>query len=96
MVLLAGSRDLRTPAAIAKRVAATARDAVLVEIENGHSALESHPLAVLHALSRLVSGRQHRLPDEAAMIDAMPRRGLAARLPALLMAGVRIEAALRR
>ena len=94
-VLLAGSRDLRTPADVARGVAAIAPDAVLVEIENGHSALESHPLALLHALDRLSHGEHRRLPDEAAVMDGLPRRGLVAGLPRLLRTGARWEAALR-
>lgn len=89
MVLLAGNRDLRTPPAIARRVAAAARDAVLVTIDNGHSALETHPVALVRAVDRLVSGQQHRLPQESAALNRLPRRGLAARFPALLGAGVR-------
>lgn len=91
MVLLAGDRDLRTPTTIAHRVAATARAGVYVEIENGHSALESHPLALLHAIERLVTGEQHRLPGEAERMSRMPRRGLAARLPALLRTVQRLQ-----
>jgi len=94
-VLLTGSRDLRTPAAVARRVAAAAPDTVLVEIDNGHSALESHPLALLHALERLSRGEQRRLPAESAMMNALPRRGLVAGLPRLLTTGTRWEAALR-
>jgi pimeloyl-ACP methyl ester carboxylesterase len=95
IVLLTGTRDLRTPAAVAQRVAATAPDTVLVEIENGHSALESHPLALLHALERLAHGEQERLPAERDLMNALPRRGLVAGLPRLLHAGARWEAALR-
>lgn len=94
-VLLAGSRDLRTPATVARRVADTAPNAVLVEIENGHSALESHTLALLHALDRLSHGEQGRLPGEGALMNALPRRGLVAGLPRLLSTGARWEAALR-
>jgi len=94
-VLLTGSRDLRTPAAVAQRVAEAAPDTVLVEIENGHSALESHPLALLHALQRLSRGEQRRLPAESAMMSALPRRGFVAGLPRLLTTGTRWEAALR-
>lgn len=96
MVLLAGDRDLRTPPAVARRVAATAQDAVLVEIENGHSALESHPLAWVHVLNRLVAGAQQLLQDETAMIDRLPRQGIAARFPELLAAGLRLEERLTR
>lgn len=96
MVLLAGDRDLRTPAAIAERTAAAARDAMLVTIANGHSALETHPLALLHATCRLIGGEQRRLPGEAAVLDGMPRRSLTARAPELLSAGLRLERLLRR
>ncbi|KJL19818.1 Proline iminopeptidase [Microbacterium azadirachtae] len=95
IVLLTGTRDLRTPAAVAQRVAATAPDTVLVEIENGHSALESHPLALLHALERLAHGEQERLLAERDLMNTLPRRGLVAGLPRLLHAGARWEAALR-
>lgn len=91
VVLLSGRRDLRTPPAIAERVADTAPDAVLATIENGHSALETHPMALLHAMGRLADGEQHRLPGEAAAMDRMPRRGVAARFPALLSAVSRLE-----
>lgn len=96
IVVLSGDRDLRTPPAIAERVADTAHDAVLARIDNGHSALETHPLALLHAVDRLVAGTQHELAGETAAMDRMPHRGLAARLPDLLMAGVRLEQAIRR
>ena len=91
MVLLCGDRDLRTPPAIAECVATTAQDAVLVTIENGHSALETHPVALLHAVERLVAGEQARLPGETTLMNRMPRRGLAARFPALLSAVSRLE-----
>lgn len=96
VVLLAGAHDLRTPPAIAERTAALAPDATLVTIDNGHSALESHPQALLHATSRLVDGTAHLLPSEAEQMNRMPRRGLTARLPALLAAGLRLDAALHR
>ncbi|MDQ4215625.1 alpha/beta fold hydrolase [Microbacterium sp. ASV81] len=94
-VFLTGSRDLRTPAAVARDAAATVSDSVLVEIENGHSALESHPLALLHALERLSRGEQRRLPDETSIMNRLPRRGLIAGLPRLLATGARWESALR-
>ena len=96
MVLLVGTRDLRTPPAIAERVASTASDAVLVQIDNGHSALESHPSAVLHAMRRLATGTQATLPAEAARIDRLRRRGLAAQLPAVLSAAMRVQRMLGR
>lgn len=96
VALLSGTRDLRTPPAIAERTASIVPDATLALIDNGHSALESHPLALLHATRRLVEGKMHLLPAETAAIDRMPRRGLTARIPALLAAGLRVDVALHR
>lgn len=84
LVLLTGSRDLRTPAPIAERVAETAPDAVTVPIENGHSALDTHPVALLNTLEWLIEGRQEQLPRIAAQLSALPRRGAAGRLLWLL------------
>ena len=95
LVLLVGRRDLRTPPPIARAVAATAQDAVLVHIENGHSALESHPLVLLNAIRALVRGREHSLPAASAALDRLPRRGLAARIPELLGAATLIESTVR-
>lgn len=86
LVLLTGSRDLRTPPAIAARVAAAAPHAVTVPIENGHSALDTHPVALLNVIDRLVRGTQDSLPDIAAQLNRLPRRGIAARAPELLTA----------
>lgn len=91
LVLLSGTRDLRTPPAIAERVAASAPDAVLVSIENGHSALDTHPVALVAAISALVEGRHRDLPRAAAWLGRLPRRGISARFPRLLAAGQRLE-----
>lgn len=96
MLLLAGSRDIRTPPAIARRTAEAARDAVLVEIENGHSALDTHPVAFLNALRRLRDGTHRRLPEAARRLETLPRRGAAARLPGWLMTVLSLEARLAR
>ncbi|WP_322411072.1 alpha/beta hydrolase [Microbacterium invictum] len=96
LVILSGARDLRTPPAIAERTARTARDAVLVRLQNGHSALDTHPVALLNAVRRLVRGAQHRLPAEADVLDRLPRRGAGARLPDLLRAMSRAEGLLGR
>lgn len=90
LVLLSGSRDLRTPPAIAQRVADAAARSVLVSIRNGHSALETHPLALLKALEWLVDGRQDQLPDATDLLDGLPLRGIAARLPQFLRAALRV------
>ncbi|TCK46464.1 pimeloyl-ACP methyl ester carboxylesterase [Leucobacter luti] len=91
LVLLSGSRDLRTPPAIAESLARAAPDAVLVPITNGHSALDTHPAALLNALAWLMAGKHRALPDVARAFDRLPRRGVAARFPELLSAVLRIE-----
>lgn len=84
LLLLSGTRDLRTPFEIASVMASTAPDAVIVPIENGHSALDTHPVALLNALKWLSEGKHHRVPAIAHRLDRLPKRGLAARLPQLL------------
>ncbi|WP_298040806.1 alpha/beta fold hydrolase [uncultured Microbacterium sp.] len=91
LVALSGRRDLRTPPVIAQRAVDTAPDGVLVEIENGHSALDMHPLAFLNAVRALVHGTQHRLPALEDRLDALPLHGLSANLPRVLRAGAGIE-----
>ncbi|MBP1326605.1 pimeloyl-ACP methyl ester carboxylesterase [Leucobacter exalbidus] len=91
LVLLTGARDLRTPTAIARRVAAAAPDAVLVEIDNGHSALDTHPVALLNAIRRLVNGQQEQLPADTVALNQLPKRGISARFPALLQAALAVE-----
>lgn len=95
LVLLAGSRDLRTPPAIAERVANAAPNAVIVRIDNGHSALDTHPMALLNALAWLMDGRHAALPEAAARIGRTPLRGIAARFPALLLLGLGRRAQMR-
>ncbi len=91
VVLLAGNRDLRTPIDIARRVARIAPQSTLVELANGHSALETHPAAALNAIRVLCRGEQTRLPALAAEIDTLPRRGIAARVPQLVRGIARTE-----
>nr|WP_237464685.1 alpha/beta fold hydrolase [Leucobacter luti] len=75
LVLLSGARDLRTPPEIAARVARAAPGAVIVPLQNGHSALDTHPMALLNALDRLLAGQHETLPGIADRLDALPRRG---------------------
>lgn len=91
LVLLVGDRDIRTPPAIAHRVATQAPNAIVVEIHNGHSALDTHPIAFLNACRELVAGRHERLPTIADRLNRLPLRGMAARLPRLLQCMTRIE-----
>ena len=96
LVVLSGDRDLRTPPAIAERVVAAAPDATLVRIHNGHSALDTHPMALLNAIRRLVRGQQDRLPDDEPALDRLPRKGLSAAFPDLLLHIAHLDALLRR
>jgi len=96
LVVLSGDRDLRTPPAIAERVVAAAPDATLVRIRNGHSALDTHPMALLNAVRRLVRGQQDLLPGDEAALDRLPRKGLSASFPALLLHIAHLDALLRR
>lgn len=96
VVLLSGTRDLRTPPEIAERVAAAAPEAVLVPLENGHSVLDTHSEALLHAIGYLVSDRYAELAGQGAVLDALPRRGLTARAPDVIAMLLRAERSLRR
>lgn len=96
LVLLSGTRDLRTPPPIAERVARTAPDAVLVPLDAGHSALDTHPVALLNAVRFLVTGRHRELPSRADEIDRLPPRGLSARLAGGLRAALAVEVAVLR
>ncbi|MDX2376537.1 alpha/beta hydrolase [Microbacterium sp. LRZ72] len=96
VVLLVGARDLRTPPDAARRVASGLPDATIVGIDNGHSALDTHPAVLLNAMRHLAAGRHHRLPALASRLDRLPRPSLAGRLPSWLRAGVRLEGASRR
>ncbi|MDO8384245.1 MAG: alpha/beta fold hydrolase [Microbacterium sp.] len=95
VVLLVGSRDLRSPPAAAQRFAAHLPDATVIDLENGHSALDTHPAPLLNAMRHLVNGTTDRLPALARRLDALPRPGLAGLLPRALGAMSRVETAWR-
>lgn len=76
VALLVGDRDLRTPPEIALRTANRAPDARVVPITNGHSALDTHPLAFEKTLKLLVTGQADRMEELAPQIDALSRRSL--------------------
>lgn len=94
LALLVGNRDIRTPPAIAHRVAAAAPDAALVTIENGHSALDTHPLAFLNGVRNLVRGQHKLLAQQADRLDQLPRRGASAALVTALITAARFEDAI--
>jgi pimeloyl-ACP methyl ester carboxylesterase len=93
VVVIIGSRDLRTPPAAARRVAERIPDATIVDIDNGHSALDTHPAVLLNAMRQLANGTPHRLAGLAARFDRLPRPGFAGLLPRVLLAATRWEAA---
>lgn len=87
--IIAGRRDLRTPPPIAELTASLIPDAVLVPIDNGHSALDTHHSAALHVIGRVLAGRTAELAGEGPRIDAMPARGGATRwLPLMVRAAL--------
>lgn len=91
LVVLSGDRDLRTPTEIADRVVRSAQHATHVHLANGHSALDTHPVALLNAIRRLVAGQQASLPGIEAQLDRLPKRGIAARLPAIFTMALWVE-----
>lgn len=91
-VFLVGARDVRTPPAAALAVAERMPRATVVPIDNGHSALDTHPAALLNAMRFLAAGSPERLPALAGRLDALPRPGLINRATAAVGALARIEA----
>lgn len=91
IVVVAGSRDVRTPPSVAERVATAAPNGILVSIENGHSALDTHPMALLNVIRELTLGREARLPQLGATLSALPLRGLTARVQGLLGTALTLE-----
>lgn len=91
LVVLSGTRDLRTPPQIARRTVDTAQRGTLLTIENGHSALDTQPAALLNVVKRLTQNRAHSLSGRESELDLLPRRGLSARLPHYLGAAVRLD-----
>ncbi|MBB1058608.1 alpha/beta hydrolase [Dietzia sp. B19] len=75
-VVISGERDLRTPPPIAHRVANLIPGAQVLPLAGtGHSALDTHPLAALHAIRAAVEGTLANIPHDARAIAALPRRG---------------------
>ncbi|QCB92313.1 alpha/beta fold hydrolase [Cellulomonas shaoxiangyii] len=74
--VLSGERDLRTPRPVAERVVDLVPGAVLVPLAaTGHSALDTHRRAALHAAHAAAVGAVPRLPALADRLAALPRRG---------------------
>ncbi|NJQ08073.1 alpha/beta hydrolase [Streptomyces lonarensis] len=97
VAVVSGDRELRTPRAVAERVARLVPDGALVPLaDHGHSALDSHPAAALR-VARLVRDGQHRLlPGEAAALGRLRRTGGTNLLPPLVRARLASERLLPR
>lgn len=90
--IIVGLRDLRTPPPIADRAAALLRSVHVVKIDNGHSALDTHQLAALHVIGRMVGRDSPCLEtrEDRAILDALPFRGSPVRfLPHLISMNLR-------
>lgn len=53
-------------------------------------------MALLNAVRRLVRGQQDRLPADEDALDRLPRKGLSASFPALLLHIAHLDALLRQ
>ncbi len=96
-VVMSGSRDLRTPRTVAERTVELIPDAVLVQLDElGHSALDAHPLAALHAAHAAVEGTHRRLPELAPRISALPRSPMRRYVRSELAARLTVERLLPR
>lgn len=84
VALLVGDRDVRTPPQIARRTADLAPSAAMVQLHNGHSALDTHMLAFEKTLKALAQGKLETLPDLSPSLDLLPRRGAGASFANLL------------
>lgn len=72
-VVISGGRDLITPPAVARRVAALIPDAVLLELPSaGHSVLDMREGSALAIAAAVVAGEQAGLPDRATELDNEP------------------------
>jgi proline iminopeptidase len=85
--IISGSRDLRTPRPIAERATELIPHAQLIDLDNGHSALDTHQLAALHVIERITTNQAEKLTttSDRELLDAFPIRGSAIRfLPHLI------------
>jgi pimeloyl-ACP methyl ester carboxylesterase len=90
--VIAGERDVRTPPPIAAQIAGLIPDASLIELTGiGHSALDSHRRAALAIMHALRENRHATLPQQAADLSALPRRGSLQTASLLIRAGINVE-----
>lgn len=84
--VVSGSRDLRSPRAVAREVVDLVPGATLVQLTGvGHSALDTHPRAALHVARDLIEGTRQDLPTYGERLSEL-HRPLASRALGLLIA----------
>lgn len=89
-VVISGDRDLRTPRPVAQRIVELAPRGVLLPLAGtGHSALDTHQLALLHTIRVTLDGQSDRVPTLAARLAGMPRKGASGHLGRILTLAVR-------
>lgn len=72
-VVVSGRRDLITPPAVARRIAALIPNSVLVELPTvGHSLIDTKERAALEVVKAVNAGRIDELPGRAAQLGAAP------------------------
>lgn len=72
-VVVSGRRDLITPPAVARRIAALIPNSVLVELPTvGHSLIDTKERAALEVVKAVNAGRVDELPGRAAQLGAAP------------------------
>ena len=72
-VVVSGGRDLITPRAVARRIAALIPNSVLVELPTvGHSLIDTKERAALEVVKAVYAGRIDELPGRAAQLGAAP------------------------
>jgi pimeloyl-ACP methyl ester carboxylesterase len=72
-VVISGGRDLTTPPAVARRIAALIPDAVLVGLPTaGHSILDTRERSALEIVKAVYAGEANELPRRSAELDAVP------------------------
>ena len=100
-VVVSGGRDLTTPPAVARRIAALIPRSVLVELPTlGHSLLDTRERAALAIAKAVYSGELDELPSRAAELASAPTvlssRLLATAIEAASVAESAVPAALPR
>jgi pimeloyl-ACP methyl ester carboxylesterase len=72
-VVVSGGRDLTTPPAVARRIAALIPQSVLVELPTlGHSLIDTRERAALEIAKAVYAGRVDELPGRAAQLASAP------------------------